>query len=135
MATQEFNGPYQSIYDAAMARLRANTAGQRGMALRSANANGVVSSGVSQIPQQGIDAEALRQEGDIGANVAQAQETERLQDKGVAQKKELLDFEAGLSAQAQDRLYGLQKKLAAAGQTGQLIGGGMSALGSYFGSK
>ena len=63
MATQEFNGPYQSIYDTAIARLNANTAAQRGMALRSANANGVVSSGVSQIPQQGIDAEALRQQG------------------------------------------------------------------------
>ena len=128
-----FSPAYQEIYNAALARQRAIEARQRGLATRSASRAGVSSSGVALIPQQDITREATRAEQQIGAQVAGQQEGERLQDKEFAQRKELMSFGATLQEAADARRLAIEKANRKAGITGQIIGAGVGALGSYLG--
>ena len=113
-----FTAPYQSIYDAAIARQRETEARQRAGALSAAGRMGVSTSGVSQIPQNAIAAEAIRSEGDIGADVAAQQEQERLNLLKFDQQKELMNMQNqfALSMAADERA-----RQRAAGKS-QLIG-------------
>lgn len=132
MADGQFTGPYQSIYEAARARLREGEARQRGAALRRASRQGVQTSGVSQIPQDAISREAMLEESELGGRVAQMQESERLQDKAFAQRKELLGLQADIAAAAEARQRRLLKQQGQSALIGQLGGAGLGALAGYF---
>lgn len=134
MASQ-FTGPYQSIYEAAIARQREEEARQRGMAVRRAGAAGVSRSGVSEIPQDAISREALRDTMDIGANVAQAQEGERLQDKSFEQRKELMQLQNSMDEIAAAAERRRRREAESAGYGAQLISAGIGGIGSYLGAK
>lgn len=121
MATQ-FTAPYQSIYEAGLARQRENEARQRGLALRRAQAQGVMTSGVSQLPQQDISREAMRAEADLGARVGQAQEAERLQDKAYDQRLGLMERQASLAEAAEARRASMLRRQQKAALGGQIIG-------------
>ena len=125
--TQGLSGPYQGIYAAGIARINQNTAAAKGRALRGAANQGVMTSGVSQIPQQGLDKEGMQEGADLAANVVgkQYQDTIDLQNK-----KDLLSYEDTLSQAADARKYEMQKKLAGQNLLGSLAGGGLAGLGS-----
>ena len=128
MATK-FTAPYQSIYDQALARQRESVGRARGQATRGAARARVSTSGVSQLPQQNIDREAVRGEADLGARVGEAAEAERLQDKAFSQRLQLWNLEELARSRERRR----QRSAAKAGVTGQIIGGALSAAGSYLG--
>ena len=67
--TQGLSGAYQGIYSAGLARINQNTAAAKGRALRAAANQGVMTSGVSQISQQGLDKEGMQEGADLAANV------------------------------------------------------------------
>lgn len=117
-----FTAAYQRIYDAAMARQKENEARKRALMTQAAANAGVMTSGVGQIGQGAISQEALRSEADIGANVAQQEEQERLMDKKFEQDKELY----GLSVAEAARERARQRRDAKAGVSGQLIGTGLT---------
>jgi hypothetical protein len=128
----EFRGPYQDIYEAAKARLRADEARQRGAATRRSASLGLKTSGVSALPQQEITRGVMQQEADIGARVGQAQEAERLQDKAFGQEKEMLALRSDIAAAADARARKLARSQGKTQLIGQLGGAGLGALGSYF---
>lgn len=128
----EFTGPYQSIYEAAKSRLKAEEARQRGAALRRSARTVGKTSGVSSLPQQEITRDVMQQEADIGARVGQAQEAERLQDKAFSQEKEMLALRADIAAAADARARRLAKQQGIAELGGQVAGAGLGALGAYF---
>jgi len=121
MATK-FKGNYQSMYEAGLARQRENEARQRSLATQSA-VRGGVTGGVSQLPQQAIGREALRSEGDLGARVAQAQESERLGEIDFNRRKELMSLQASLIEAANAKERAAERKRRKAGGAGRLIGG------------
>lgn len=135
MAVSQFSAPYQSIYEAGIARQRALEARKRAMALSGAQRAGVATSGVSQLPQQEITTEAMRGEAELGAEVGRQAEAERLADKAYAQRKELTNI--SIAAEAEQRA--LDRKNARRGQkagiAGQVIGAGLGAWGSYLGKE
>ncbi len=98
-----FSETYQRIYDAAIARQRENEAKKRAMLTNAAANAGVQTSGVAQIGQGAISQEALRSEGDIGANVAQQQEQERLQQEQFAQQEKLYGMQLAEAARERRR--------------------------------
>lgn len=118
----EFTGNYQNMYEAGKARLAASVARKKAMLTNAAAARGINTSGVSLIPGQGVDREALLVESELGANIAQQQEQERLADKRFAQEKELTGMSLAEAAAERRR----QRRDAAAGNTGQLIGTGLT---------
>lgn len=121
-----FTAAYQSIYDAAMARQRENEARKRALMTAAAAQAGVQTSGVGQIGQGAISQEALRSEADIGANVAQQQEQERLMERKFEQDKELYGMSVAEAARERAR----QRRDAKAGMTGQIIGSGITTAGT-----
>lgn len=131
----EFKGPYQDIYSAARARLKEGEARQRGAALRRSARQGVMTSGVSQIPQDAITREAMLEESDLGARIAGQQEQERLGDKRFGQQKELMQFQADLSEAAAGRARKLARQQAKSGLVSQIAGGLIGAGGGYLATK
>jgi len=131
----KFTPVYQSVYDAALARQRDSEARQRAAATNSAARAGVMTSGVSQIPQEAIGQEALRSEADLGAKVAQAQEGERLQDKEFEQRKELMNLQATLTEAAAARERELLRKQGKSDITGQIVGGVVGGAGGAIAKK
>lgn len=148
MATQ-FKAPYQSLYEAGLARQRENEARQRGLLTRQAAVGGLKTSGVSQLPQEALSREAVRSEADLGARVAGQQEQERLGDIEFGRRKELMNLQASLLEAASAKERAAERKRRKAGGAGRLIGAGLGAaagallpgatalegaqLGSYFG--
>jgi len=126
-----FSKPYQSIYDAAVARLKESEAAQRARMLNAAARAGVQTSGVGQIPQGAISKEVINKEADLGAKVAGMEETERLQDKAVEQRKELLKLSASLSEAAAARERKYRRSLARSGIYSSLIGAGLGGVSGY----
>ncbi len=134
MQTQ-FNAPQQDMYAAALARIKANSAAKRGMALRSANAAGVANSGVGQIPIAQVNNEEELAANQAGAQIAAQQDQERLQEKEFGQRKELMALGNEYSLAQQAEAYRRQKAMAGNQLFGQIAGGGLAGLGSYFGNK
>ncbi len=134
MATQ-FTGPYQSIYEAGLARQREEEARLRAAAGRRASLAGVSQSGVSQIPQDEISRESLRDVAELGGRVAQAQEEERLQDKAFDQRKELMSLRASIDELAAARERKRRRDEEKAGYGSQLIAGALGGLGNYLRPK
>ncbi len=132
MAQATFSPAYQSLYDAAMNRLRQNTARQRSLATNSAAAKGINASGVSELPQESINKEAVNAEADLAADVMGKQREEELADKRFEQQKELMGYRADLESAINDRLYNRERAARKAGMWGNVIGGvvgaGTSAL-------
>jgi len=126
MAEGTFTAPYQKVYAAALARQRENEARKRAMMTGAAQRAGVRTSGVSQIPQGEISREALRSEADIGAEVAQQQEQERLMKEKWAQEEKMYGMSLAEAARERAR----QRRDAKAGATGQLIGTGITVAGA-----
>ena len=127
-AIPAFTGPYQSIYDAAMARINATGAAKKGAALRGAAQAGVMTSGVGQMPNQAIDKETQMEGADLAGNVAGKQYQDTID---LANQKDLLQFQAGLSQAAQERQYQMNKKLSKQNQLATLGGAGLAGLGTY----
>lgn len=131
----EFTGPYQDIYSAARARLRESEARQRGGALARSARQGVMTSGVSQIPQDAISREAIMSEQDLGARIAGQQEQERLADKRFGQQKELVQMQADLQAAAEARARKLAKQQGRSALMGQLGGAVIGGVGGYLANR
>lgn len=131
----QFNPVYQSIYEAALARQREIEARQRGLATTGAARAGVMTSGVGQLPQAEIGRTAEKSEMQIGAQVGEAQEGERLQDKAVEQRKELMKLESSLAEAALARQRELERQAGKSGITGQLIGGLVGGVGGAVAKK
>lgn len=124
MADAKFSAARQSIYDAAIARQRENEARQRAQMTGAAARAGVRTSGVGQIGQSAISQEALRSEGDIGAEMASQEEQERIGDKRFLQEKEMYGMSLAEAARERAR----QRRDAKAGNTGQMIGAGITTV-------
>jgi uncharacterized protein (DUF1786 family) len=73
----------------------------------------------------------MREEADLGARVAQAQEGERLQDKAFEQRKELLGLQASLAEAAAERERRILQKGQKSALTGQIIGGVLGGASGY----
>lgn len=131
----DFKGPYQDIYSAARSRLRESEARQRAGALTRAARQGVMTSGVSQVPQDAISREAMMEEGDLGARIAGQQEQERLADKRFDQQKELIAIGENYRALAEARARRAQRSAARSGLTSQIAGGLLGGIGGYIATK
>ena len=137
MAISQFSNPnYQTVYDAGMARLAEIERQKRAMATNAAGTAGVRESGVSQIPQDEISRGAVLAESQLGSDVAQQQEQERLQQEQFAQQEKMVQEQADLQARNRDNELNYLKRQGKAQFGGQVVGGvlsaGLSALASRY---
>lgn len=130
MAT-EFQGPYQSLYEAGRGRLRASEARRRALSLSDAARRGITTSGVSQLPQDEITRTYAQEERELESDISGRQEAERLADKRFGQQKELVSLQASLAEAAERRRRKYADRDALFGLGSSAIGGGTGALTSY----
>lgn len=128
MAISQFSNPnYQKVYDAGMARLAEIERQKRAMATNAAGAAGVRASGVSGIPQGEISRGAVLAESQLGSDVAQQAEEERLQNLRFEQQRQLQQEQSAWNEAVADRERNYYKRAGKAGLTGQIVGGVFSA--------
>jgi hypothetical protein len=130
MAT-EFQGPYQSLYEAGRGRLRASEARRRAFSLADTARRGITTSGVSQLPQDEITRTYAQEERELESDISGRQEAERLADKRFGQQKELIGLQASLAEAAERRRRKYSDRDALFGLGSSAIGGGTGALTSY----
>ena len=136
MISQYSNPNSQRVYDAGMARLSEIERQKRAMATNAAARAGVRSSGVSLIPQDEISRGAILAESQLGSDVAQQDEAERLQNERFQQQRLLMQEQGAWNEAVADRERNYYKRTGKAGQTGQIVGGvfsaGLSALANRY---
>lgn len=124
-ATYEPSADFNTAYEAANKRLMANFAQQRGQQNQAIASRGVATSGVASIPGEQLDrAQSEAQAGLIGG-LAQSQAQNTIEDRRL---KERMDFERSVA----ENQINAQNTIARRQMQGQLIGGGIGAIGSYF---
>ena len=126
-----FKGPFKSIYEAGLARVKEREVRRKTKSLASAKRSGVRTSGVSQIPLADIARESSRSEERLGADVAGLQEQERLNKVRFGERKEIVSLSSTLLA-AREAAEAKRRRDASKSQLkGSLYGGAIAGLGAY----
>ena len=124
MAISQFSNPNaQAVYDAGLARLKEIERQKRAMATNAAARSGVATSGVGQLPQGEISRGAIMAESQLGSDVAQGAESERLADKRFEQQKEMFGLQQAAALRLDDLDYRRRQAANRSGNQGRLIGG------------
>lgn len=116
-------GEFAPAFEAAQAAQRAGQTRQRSSLARAIAARGVRTSGVGTIPQASLAADFASQDAGLVGDFALNQARE-----GITDRRSAEDFQRRL--QLLDRQGDLQRTLARRQMQGQILGGGLGAIGS-----
>lgn len=124
MAQEEYLNPaFRTMYSAAQKRLEDEAARSRALSLRSAASKGLTTSGVSELPLGEIERGKELGLASTYAGLAGTQQGQEFQ-------KQQAELEFKRQLQLMDLQNAAQRKLAKSQMTGQIIGGGIGAIGS-----
>lgn len=119
---------YAPAYGALQRRITASFSGQRANLNNELASRGVGTSGVSAIPSSALDSAQAGQEAGAAGHFAEAQANTAIEDRRRAEE---FDRQKQLMQYGSDIQNAMQRRLAQSQLQGQLIGGGIGAVGSY----